>query len=199
MDTVISPLRIVNDAVNKNAFQFIEKHVFSEQFSWMIRKTTQGGRVSYSENCVDGFSFFHLAFADEKRYSEISTVLEMALYECTAKLEQPVKQIHRIIIGCLTHKNSVVKNNIHIDMQSPHKVGLLYLNDCDGDTDIFKTTFNPGDFTHSDGIIDLPDSDIEESITPEKNKFVTFSGKKFHRSTHPTNTFRRLVVNYDYS
>ena len=199
MNDVISPLKIVENAVNPNAFEFIEENVFSEQFSWMIRKTTQGGRVNYSENTIDGFSFFHLAFADGKRYSEMSTVLEMALYECVSKVDQPVQKIHRIIVGCLTHKNSVVKNNIHIDRQAPHKVGLLYLNDCDGDTDIFKTTFNPGDFTHSDGIIELPDRDIETSIKPERNKFVTFSGKKFHRSTHPTNTFRRLVVNFDYS
>lgn len=199
MNTVITPLKIIDNAINETSFSFIESHVFSEQFSWMIRRTTHGGKVKSNLEDIDGYSFFHLAFADEKRFSEMSSILEMALYEALDKLNQPIEKIHRIIVGCLTHKSSVVKNNIHIDMPFPHKVGLLYLNTCDGDTDIFKTEFDPTNENHLEGIVSLSDTDIETSITPQRNKFITFSGKKFHRSTHPTNTFRRLVVNYDYS
>lgn len=193
-------VQIIDNALNKNSLQKLKEAIFSEAFNWTIRNTTAGGQLNPSiKEPIDGLSFVHFAMMEDKRFTDLAIPLEMALFEILSKMNISVEKVHRIIVGCLTHKSFPVKNQIHIDMPYHHHVGLLYLNDCDGDTDVYKTEFSSSVQEHIDGIVDLPDSDIDVSITPAENRFATFYGRKFHRSTHPTNVFRRIVVNFDYS
>jgi len=90
------------------------------------------------------------------------------------KLE--VKAIIRIKVNQYTNVNQFIENENHIDYPFEHKGAILYLNTNNGYTI-------------------LEDGAKIESI---ENRLLKFEPHKTHRSTHCTDTKRRLNINVNY-
>ena len=77
-------------------------------------------------------------------------------------------------------------NPPHIDIKydRPYFIGIYYVNDSDGDTIIYE-----GD--NKDNL------KIVKTITPKKGRFILMDGKRYHSSSHPTNTKKRIIINYN--
>jgi hypothetical protein len=61
----------------------------------------------------------------------------------------------------------------HLDHEFRHKVALLYLNNCSGDTVLFKKELNSSTLHKANSL-------ISEEITPEAGKMVAFNGQLYH-------------------
>ncbi len=191
-------MKILENAINKTSFSVIKNNIFSNNFPWYFSNTSY--EVSADEKNLDSWSFSHSAFDDDKSYSNITALLEMSFYEILSKINEPIEKLLRIRIGCLTHKNSCVKNIPHVDRHTPHKVGLLYMNTCDGDTALYNKKYdvNSGVSTYQFYKDNQENFQIENLISPEENKIIFFDGLQYHSSSHPTNSFRRIAVNFNY-
>jgi hypothetical protein len=78
------------------------------------------------------------------------------------------------------HPKSDLPSCPHIDNKLfPHGVLLLYLNDSDGDTYIYKENSR----------------EIKESITPKAGRVVFFDGNQIHSGGTPVKSNIRLVMN----
>jgi hypothetical protein len=71
----------------------------------------------------------------------------------------------------------------HIDRNDAHVVGLLYIDDSDGDTFIYEDEGNV----------------IKQKIEPKQNRLVLFDGKYYHSSSTPVNNQIRMTVNFNFS
>jgi hypothetical protein len=86
-------------------------------------------------------------------------------------------------------KNTIL-NDIHVDLNEYHMVGLYYVNDSDGDTVIFdKSKFSSQSefFSVNDN---LP---VKQRVSPKKGRLVIFDGRWFHASTPPRNNIRTIL------
>jgi hypothetical protein len=70
-----------------------------------------------------------------------------------------------------------------IDMK-PYFIAIYYVNDSDGDTIIYD-----GD--------DEDELQIIKTITPKKGRLILMDGKRYHSSSHPSKTKKRIVMNYN--
>jgi hypothetical protein len=97
----------------------------------------------------------------------------------------------------------------HIDMNSPHKVIIFYMNDSDGDTVLFKqrhTSAPMGALPNNptqEQIEAYRNSyirsgfEIENTVQPKANRLVIFDGMQYHTAGHPVNTDRRVILNFN--
>ena len=83
------------------------------------------------------------------------------------------KTILRMAFNCTFH--SVDLPDVHTDHEFPHKVLLMYLNDCGGETLVYNEA-----------------GDIKHRVKPEKYKCVYFSGEP-HNNLSPEKDVRRMV------
>ena len=191
-------MKIVENALNKKTFHFLKNEIFSKNFPWYFSNTSYD--VSADEKTLNVWSYSHTVLYDGMAKSNISLPLEMAFYEILDKANMPVEKILRIRIGCLTHKNSCIENIPHIDNPIPHKVGLLYMNVCDGDTKIYNKSYEADSNLSTYDFYKKYENNflVEYNSEPVENKMILFDGLKYHSSSHPTNSYRRIAVNFNY-
>ena len=63
-------------------------------------------------------------------------------------------------------------------------VAIYYINDSDGDTIIYEGK-------------DRNNLKIIKTITPKKGRLILMGGERYHSSSHPSNTKKRIVMNYN--
>jgi hypothetical protein len=148
---------------------------------------------------VDQSSFVHLAFNAAVGESPLAGLCMKALEEATADVAGIQEyRVTRIRLGMHTWGASRVINYPHVDVDREHMVGLLYLNDSDGDTVIYTETFDPqGPISSREHYDSITSFTKLVSITPEKGTFVFFNGKHYHSSSTPTAHANRVVVNFN--
>lgn len=76
----------------------------------------------------------------------------------------------------------------HVDNRDDHYVFIYYVNDSDGDTNIYKEKYDGTVRTESD-------LNLFKAITPKAGLGVLFSGKVFHTWQPPLNTKARCIIN----
>ena len=76
----------------------------------------------------------------------------------------------------------------HVDNRDDHYVFIYYVNDSDGNTNIYNEKY--------DGTVRTQDDlTLFKSITPKAGLGVMFSGKVFHTWQPPLNTKARCIIN----
>jgi hypothetical protein len=81
-------------------------------------------------------------------------------------------------------------------------VGLLYLDDGDGDTQIYNEKYDSSDNADTYQYfqqVHKGQSTIMETSTPEENKLIWFNGLHYHASQSPTTMAKRVVININYT
>jgi hypothetical protein len=116
----------------------------------------------------------------------------------------PISNLITMRLAMITKQNSSnILNESHVDSSEDHFVGLLYLNDSDGDTIIYNETIDEyRDLWAND--YEFYDKHLKGNLTemvrvsPKTNRLVIFNGKHFHASSTPTTTSRRLAMNINF-
>ena len=190
-------MQIYDDALPIELFDEIKKIVFSYDFPWFWCRTAYTGQIELTNF---GYSFAHLAMIQGQNNSSICNLLVYAIKELAKKSNQEIAELWRIRIGLISAMQDVVIHPAHVDFEAPHRTGLIYLNDSDGDTTIYDQKFDPNsELNDYEQYMSFKDKlTIKESITPKANRFAWFDGLHYHNSSTPKTTERRIVINFNY-
>jgi hypothetical protein len=186
--------------VPQSIFDRISGYILeNNDMPWFYTYTAYNDPIS--EN-IHSFSFFHNAIFDSAPTSSMATHLEMVFLYAMEKTGQKVKQLIRARVGLLMPTPQPIIHEPHVDMPTPHKTALLYLNDADGDTLLYNEIYNPRAATSG---FKYYKSILKEQVTvaaqskPKANKMIWFDGFRYHSSTSPVKTARRVAVNFNYT
>jgi hypothetical protein len=104
--------------------------------------------------------------------------------------KQELLYLHRIRLGLVFRTPTIINHGEHLDF-SQFKTGLFYINDSDGDTNIYEEKFN---------IKRVPEKfKLKKSISPIENRWYDFDGRRYHNSNSPTQNNYRLVLTFNYT
>lgn len=177
---------VIDNAVPPTLFNKIKNFLCTDVCPWYHYNNV--ARPTESEILFD-HGFGHIVMEDGEHKSNISPFLESAIFSALDSISQSPKNLRRIRAGLLTITNSTIVHTPHVDYFTPHKTGILYMNDSDGDTILY-------DQYHEDK--DLNNFTVHSKITPKSNRLVIFNGLQYHSSSTPTITNSRVVVNFNY-
>lgn len=184
------------NAVPLSLFGKVKDFIGSDNFPWFYSNNT-AYTLTNSQNLYNG-SFFHIAMMDGRKNSEVAHSLEDCLYLVLESMNVSLNRLHRIRIGFIPISPVCHVNMPHVDVPFNHNVGLLYLNDSDGDTIVYKEKFQPS----KKDVLQYFQQDLNGIVselsrfTPRENKFIMFDGMHFHSSSTPIKTKRRIAVNF---
>jgi hypothetical protein len=193
-------IKVYDNAAIKPIFNRLQDLVFSKKgiidrpFPWFFIETTGKER---QEDFIDQYSFYHIVYGEGQIYSNVYDVCYDMIITMLDKYEtEEVEYIDRIRLALITNKGKSIQHDYHVDADIEHRVGLLYLNDSDGDTRFSSSLYDTksgvptGLFPHSD--------DCVFSCDPKENRLVLFDGRRYHGSTSPVNYMDRLTLNFNY-
>lgn len=94
-------------------------------------------------------------------------------------------------IQVLRNKNKIC--HIHTNRSEPHLVILYYVNDCDGDTILYKETTDEIPYIeYVSG--KYKNFQVDKKITPKKGRILIFNGSIYHASSSPTKGIRSIIT-----
>ena len=169
-------IEVYDDIMPRSYNKLLNEIVTHMSFEWHYLHD-----VTYETHGKEGVNvpgFTHLLYQDGEGGPHVNTFYP-PLAEYLDIKGQEISKLHRIRVGCLLSNNTGV-NNKHVDFPFPHKVGLYYINDCDGPTYIWTP----------DGL---------EEVSPKKNRLVVFDGKYEHASSCPKDSPSRFVCTYNFT
>jgi hypothetical protein len=187
------------NAVPRTLFEKAKKQIEGEEFPWFYTCNTAYSNKDPEFNNLYNGSFGHVAMTDGRKNSVVADTLEDCLLTILDSLDKKVEKIHRIRVGFIPVCPHTNVNPPHVDVAYHHSVGLLYLNDSDGDTVIYNERYNPYDTLDT---ISYFNTKLKKQVTeltrltPEENKFIMFDGMHYHSSSAPVLTKRRIAVNF---
>jgi len=187
---------IIDEAVPSLLFDRFQFEMMHFNVEWHYMES-----AAYRNEPSNDQSFTHTALFDGQKTSEMLFLYESALLAGLSKAELDVKSLIRLRCGMFLKSD---KNHIHpphVDYDFDHLTAILYLNDSDGETIIYKEKYDSSfgldakDYLH----MKLNNSVTEDfRITPKANRMVIFNGLTYHSSSSPVNTNRRIAMNCNF-
>lgn len=159
--------------------------------------------TDYTSGAIDpnNHKWEHIAYHKDRQESHASTWLQMACGDAIARSGQTVDEIIRIrcSITTITQNNHIA--DPHVDTDFPHRTALFYLNDCDGDTIMYKEKYDPNSRMDQGTYREqyVPNPTVDYTITPRENQMAWFDGLTYHSSNSPTNSAKRFIINVNYT
>ena len=190
---------ISDNILSPQVFNCLCNEIFSQSFPWYYVSTSYDDNL----NTIHDHSFYHMPISDGQLNSQVGQYCYMSLLMILDKLNVQINQVERARLGLLEPK-SVGKytNRPHIDKSEDHYVGLLYLNDSDGETIIYNEKY---DLSSEIDPTTFYETTLQKNLTVRKkveckaNRFVMFNGLHYHSSTCPTNVDRRIALNFNFT
>lgn len=177
-------IEVIDDFLPKIIFNRVQEMVTSSNFVWnCVPASYTTDRYSAFVHNVSNFP------AGET--SELSTIV--ALHICE-RFNLSIDQLRIIRYGLCHRENEYTIHRPHIDSMGNHMVGLIYLNDSDGDTILYKERFAPG----QDPFKNVEDLEVDRRVSPKPNRLVFFNGRIYHSSSTPVNNQLRYAVNFNF-
>ena len=180
--------KIYDDIVEKNDLKEICSQLTGNRFSWFLSTAVKGEVISPnfddynpSKYNIDQYAMFHLLVDNGSANSTYSEVAVKLINAMCAQVGVTHTGIIRAQFNLVfQHPKSNLPSCPHIDNKIvPHGVMLLYLNDSDGDTYLYKDNSR----------------DVQERIEPKAGRLVVFDGTQVHSAGTPVKSKVRLVMN----
>jgi hypothetical protein len=192
MDIIEIPKLLPNSFADE-----LENHLMGYQFPWHYN-----AGVSYDKLLTEKFiehdpmikdvdGFVNPLFINGHKTSAYADLLKPMIYFLEEKTNVAVREVLRIRTIWI-NKNSNFGdfyNVPHVDDPQPHNTMIYYVNDCDGDTILFKEFFS--------GQLDYTKKTVERKIQPCKNKCVVFNGLRYHTGSVPKYN-HRVIININF-
>ncbi len=186
-------IKIIDDVLSPKVFKRLHDSVFHVSFPWHFSPTAYGhaGGTWGLSNPILNSSLAIRVMSE--------TIVDSILDNIGAEY----KEIMSMRYETLTNQGFTIVNEHHVDIGVPHMVALMYLNDSDGDTIIYKEKMNPNHyktpFTLEEYDMYLRDKLTEDRrVTPKANRVVLFDGATYHSSSTPTTVDRRITMNINF-
>lgn len=191
--------RVFDKVIPQGYADQIEQDLMHRQFPWYYIDDVTSR--SYGNN--SGFS--HVAYDLGVQPSEWYPFLKPLVYAIEEAAGHKISQLLRIRVGMLlkTDEPEYDYNTPHLDFLMPHYTACYYVNDSDGDTILFNQgrTDVPTHELSEKTVLEFvksTDFTIEDRCTPKKGQVCLFDGMRFHASSKPKNTSRRIVITINY-
>jgi hypothetical protein len=186
------------DALSPTVFQKVKQLVLGGETPWYATMTDYYSLhpSKYSH------SWAHFAVMDGKSLSTLGDTLMLAAFSALDRSGQKVNQIMRIRLGLHSISPQQFTGGAHVDLHYPHMVGLLYLNDSDGDTQIYNEQYDSTSDVDPFQYFQQQhkgQTTLLATSTPEENKLIWFNGSHYHASQGPTTVAKRVVININYT
>jgi hypothetical protein len=193
-------IRVLDNALPAFDFKKVHDEAMQYDFPWNY------GRKGNHEPVTNPFLY---GFVRTVMFDGAVLYDPYGTFERSARLAlkyagEKVKDIIRIRVILNTVADKNYEFGPHVDIAQPHRVGILYLNDSDGDTIIYNERFNPilykvkeeFDVDH----LSIPQNlTIQGTVSPKANRLVIFDGQNYHCGQTPTKTPRRIALNIGYT
>ena len=186
------------DALTPIVFKKVKQLVLGVETPWYATMTDYHS----AQPNIYSHSWTHFAIMDGKSVSPLGDPLMIAALSALENSGQSVDQIIRIRLGLHSIGPQHFTGGAHVDLPYPHMVGLLYLNDSDGDTQIYNEKYNSLDNADTYQYfqqVHKGQSTIMETSSPKENKLIWFNGLHYHASQSPTTVAKRVVMNINYT
>ena len=154
--------------------------------------TTAWFRGETSAHDEDPKLAYHSSFCNlvyKKETGPLNDLFDITLPILLIAMDQQqkvLKDLLRIRIGLITRTPEPITHPAHKDFHTPHRTGLYYLNQSDGDTIVYNETQKCSTYT------------VKQSVTPTANTWYDFDGAQYHSSATPTKHEKRIVITYNY-
>ena len=162
-------MKVIKNFLKVDFFNNLKKLIMEEEFSWFQRSHM----VNDDSDDLGYFthSFFNKYGVNCKHYDEfIVPILEKL------NAHAPVQVRANLSPSCFYRKD---KCSFHVDYKYPCKTAILYLNNCNGGTE-------------------LKINNKIEFVKSEENKILIFDTDTQHRGTKSTDQDFRYIINFNY-
>ena len=191
-------MKIYRNVLSHQTFAKITNEIFADNFPWYYGDTAYRDD---KDSSIFGYSFFHMIYSEGEFKSPYGSMLEIALLNMLDTAGERIDKLIRIRLGMITVTSNTVYHPPHVDFDFPHRTGLFYFNNSDGDTVLYNEKFNPT--LAKDGYEYYKQNQnrmtVQSRLTPTENTFVSFDGLQYHQSSTPTSVPRRIVMNINYT
>ena len=140
------------------------------------------------------YGFYHFALNKNGEKSPVFDKILPLLYALEEKVGITVQEVYRIRIALTTTVGEEVQHHPHVDIYTPHKVLLYYVNDSDGDTFMFNEMHSPGKEPEP-----FSEFTLKEKVSPKKGRAIIFDGLRYHNSSKPVKNTARYIINIDFN
>lgn len=166
--------KVIDDFLPPSLFEDMQNLLLGPEFLWHCsdQVVPDGDAINYY--------FMHRVYLSD-HFAEGPKVTDAywqairpMLYFIDDRFKFQLDHLFSISCNLFTNQNRQADHEMHHDMNEPHWVGLYYVNTCNGPT-IFE------DFT----------------VDCVANRFVLFDGQYLHKSNLPTDTIKRVNINFN--
>lgn len=164
----------------------------SEQMPWYYQPSTiniGNPTLPHHPDIRDSNQLSHAVLWPDQENSWLWSVVKPILYFAEKETNIVISDIFRCKINLLQPKKDCVEGTFNPphDDGGPNELSLIYyVNDSDGDTYFFNEFFSGS----------KPELTIYKRITPKKGKAVLFDSARYHCSSNPINSERRVALNF---
>lgn len=188
-------MRIIDNFLPEEDFKRLQDFVLSREMPWFYSDyvSLDLGHGITDPNAQETFGFNHDCY--DRSHQLRTPVLEhMApMIKRITELDGSDIQIQRIRLSLKTLKAGFTKDNYnlpHVDLLTPHKSLIFYVNDSDGDTFIFNEYNHNGEFYDT--------FTVKDRVSPKANRALIIDGSQYHTASNPIETTRRVILNVNY-
>ena len=162
-------MKVIENFLEDSFFQDLKKLVIESEFSWFKRK-------NMLKNKDDDLGYFTHSFFNKntincKHYNQYILPILNQL-----EVKAPIQVRANLSPSCFYKKDACA---FHVDRDYKSKTAILYLNDCNGGTE-------------------LKINNKIEFVKAEENKIVIFDTNTQHRGTKSTDQDFRYIINFNY-
>jgi hypothetical protein len=147
------------------------------------------------------YSFGAILFDAERpdqKEPELADLFHGAFVSSIEHNKLTITNIMRSRIGLIPAKPYPEQQGAHVDAAFPHLTALIYMNEADGDTVLYKDRYpNNSGINIKEYFEGLSNPEEEMRISPKPNRCVIFDGLQYHASTAPSKGVR-IAINVNY-
>jgi hypothetical protein len=198
-------MKELRNVIDSDNFERLQNELFSAMIPWYLSGTYTSSQdidlVNLETNQSPDFSFAHLVLLDGDVRSELYEPLNDIILNALEKIGESPQKLIRIKVNMCTCQPKVHTNPPHVDTDETHKAGIIYMNTTNAPTVIYNETFNPRfGMTPEEYLRKILNNKItiKDMIECEANKMVIFDGIQYHSSSVQSDTYRRIVINFNY-
>ena len=196
-----SDIQIIENLLPDSYFKEIRELLFSPKFPWFYLDNLSYGPESSDflpkwqkndPNIKDSYGFTHVARDSLDVDSPYAQFFKPIAYFLEDRLKEKINNVYRMraVMTCKDPGFGNYYNVPHVDIPTPHKTLVFYINDSDGDTILFKEKWY-GQNNYSQKTIDT-------RVSPKANRALIFDGFRYHTGSVPTINNRVLInINFD--
>jgi hypothetical protein len=194
-------MTVIDNILPAIAFKKISDLILSAEFTWHFGRQVDSDRVMTDNYFLNGWG--NIAYLDGYSPNPEWKIIEPILLDALERSGQIVDKFYRVRIILNTTADNNYVNMPHIDWDHPHRTALLYINDSDGPTLLYKEKY---EYSTKLRVADYynqhyknKELTVLEKIEPKANRLLWFEGNHFHAGTTPTTVPRRVVININYT